>query len=1058
MTGDRLRPENTGSVVTIRGIELHANDKSEQHRHKLARVINDSIVHLVGLLDLDGNVIEINPRALEAVQGTLSDVEGKPLWETPWWQASQAASQSLRDAVACARQGVARRWEVDLYGDPAGLNIFNVDVSLTPVRDDNGNVIFITIEAQDITEKRAHEREIARQREELAALDKLKTQFFANISHEFRTPLTLMLGPVEDALNDTEEPLPPRQRQRLEMIERNGFRLQKLVNTLLDFSRVEAGRMHALFQPTDLAAFTQDLASNFRSLCQSAGLSLEVDVPPLPEKVYIDREMWEKIVLNLLSNAFKFTFDGGIKVNLSADHNGAILQIADTGTGIPQSDLPLVFDRFHRAAGARGRSHEGTGIGLALVQELVQMHAGSISVQSEPGKGSTFTVRMPFGCAHLPANQIENRQQQTSNTLGSHPHAGTYVKEAQRWLSDMPHDPARIEKSHDFSPRRAKILVAEDNADLRDYVRRLLLPQHDVIVASDGEEALDVIEREQPDLVLSDIMMPRMDGLTLLRRLRDNMAWRDLPVILLSARAGEEARGEGLQLGADDYLSKPFSARDLQNRVEANLNMARLRRQASDALRHRTAQFETLLNQAPVGVYLIDSDLRLREVNPAARAFFGDVPGGLEGRKFAEISDHLWGPDGTQVLINIFSGVLRTGKPYIDTHGENVRVDRGHVEHYDWRVDRIVLPDGSYGAVAYFREISEQVQSETTRQLLLNELNHRVKNTLATVQAIARQTLRHSSDPEDFATRFSGRIQSLARIHSMLTDAKWQGADLKALILDQLLQGPVDESRVSATGPNIRLRHQTALAMAMMLHELGTNSIKYGALSVPRGHVMISWWLDNEMLHLRWQERGGPKVSAPEHRGFGTMLIEQSVKSEKGDAHALYEEDGVTWNISLALPTTESNSPAADILKAQTIMTKEDEEMVSESQLAGLKLLLVEDDPLIAMDVTQRLEMAGASQVASAGAETEVLELLKSQTFDAALLDANLHGLPVDTLAAELTRHGIPFAFATGYGRDGLPESFQHIPLLAKPFNDQALFDMILTLTQPHGEVLQFKS
>jgi signal transduction histidine kinase len=294
---------------------------------------------------------------------------------------------------------------------------------------------------------RAHEEERKRA-EALAEIDRAKTAFFSNVSHEFRTPLTLMLGPLEDAL--AEGGLPPPTREHLEVAHRNSMRLLKLVNTLLDFSRIEAGRIEAVYEPTDLAALTADLASVFRSAVERAGVKLIVDCPPIEEPVYVDREMWEKIVLNLLSNAFKFTFKGEIEVRLrieeeresgeaeereegkSATRNpqSAILTVRDTGTGIPAKELPRLFERFHRVKGARGRTFEGSGIGLALVQELVKLHGGGVRVTSEVDRGSAFTVTIPLGKSHLPADRIGAARSLVSTGLRGE----AYVEEALRWL------------------------------------------------------------------------------------------------------------------------------------------------------------------------------------------------------------------------------------------------------------------------------------------------------------------------------------------------------------------------------------------------------------------------------------------------------------------------------------------------------------------------------------------------------------------------------------------------------------------------------------------------
>ncbi len=320
----------------VRSTEILASDTREVYRQKLARITLDSMVQFVGLLDANGTVLDINQVALDAVGITLAYVEGKPFWTTFWWQVSDEIREILKDCIRRAAQGEFVRWDTDIFGRAGGAETIVIDASLCPVLDENGKVVFITAEGRDITEKKAHEREIARQREELAKVDELKTQFFANISHEFRTPLTLMLGPLEDALTDATVPLPPQNRDRLTMVRRNALRLEKLVNVLLDFSRVEAGRIQAIYQPTDLAAaVTQDLASNFRSACEKAGLKLTIDAPALPEPVFVDADMWEKIVLNLVSNAFKFTFAGEIRIEVRDEDGHAVLRVIDTGTGIP---------------------------------------------------------------------------------------------------------------------------------------------------------------------------------------------------------------------------------------------------------------------------------------------------------------------------------------------------------------------------------------------------------------------------------------------------------------------------------------------------------------------------------------------------------------------------------------------------------------------------------------------------------------------------------------------------------------------------------------------------
>jgi PAS domain S-box-containing protein len=445
--------------------------------------------------------------------------------------------------------------------------------------------------AASIANAHAYEEEKKRN-EALAELDRAKTEFFSNVSHEFRTPLTLMLAPLEDTLADRER-LPAEDRERLEVAHRNSLRLLKLVNNLLDFSRIEAGRLDASYEPTDLCQLTSELASVFRSAIERAGLRFTINCPSIEDPVYVDREMWEKIVFNLLSNALKFTFKGEIEVSIQKRDKDVEFAVRDTGTGIPASDLPHLFERFYRVKGVHGRTMEGTGIGLALVQQLVKLHGGTVRVQSEWGRGSTFTISIPLGKHHLPADRIG-----AARTLRSTAVRGeTYVEQAIHSLpgtgdesDDVPSGPSfpafsSSPAAENKAAKIATILLVDDNADMRNYVERLLRQQYEVVAVADGQAALESAQLHRPDLILSDVMTPRLDGFGLLRRVRSDASLRAIPVILLSARAGEEARIEGLGAGADDYLVKPFSARELLARVGSHLAMARVRREAAEVER-----------------------------------------------------------------------------------------------------------------------------------------------------------------------------------------------------------------------------------------------------------------------------------------------------------------------------------------------------------------------------------------------------------------------------------------------------------------------------------------
>jgi signal transduction histidine kinase len=507
--------------------------------------------------------------------------------------------------------------------------------------------------AASITNANAYEQERKRA-EELQELDLAKTTFFSNVSHELRTPLTLILGPIEDALTSQSAP----SREGLEMLHRNALRLLKLVNGLLDFVRIEVGRLHATYEATDLSTLTAQLASVFQSTVERAGLRLVVDCPPLPELVYVDREMWEKIILNLISNAFKSTFDGEIRVTVRHAGHHAVISVEDTGTGISASDLPQLFQRFTRIEGARRRSHEGSGIGLALVHELVEMHGGSIGVESTLNVGTRFTVTMPFGQAHLAHGHVVTDGTISSTHSGS---AVAYVQEALGWLGGSERLSREVALAAavaeaDNTPlaaageRKPTILVADDNADIRDYVTSLLGSRFHLIQAENGKAALAEAQRVVPDLVLTDVMMPEMDGFELVAAMRENPATRTIPIVMLSARAGEESRIDGIDAGADDYLAKPFSARELLARVEAQLKMARLRRQSIEqqaALnieisKARRFAWEALEHIQDV-FYTIDQDFRFTYMNAAGHALSERLGRPLLGQILWEVVPDLVG-------------------------------------------------------------------------------------------------------------------------------------------------------------------------------------------------------------------------------------------------------------------------------------------------------------------------------------------------------------------------------------------------------------------------------
>ncbi|HEY2722530.1 MAG TPA: ATP-binding protein, partial [Chitinophagaceae bacterium] len=528
--------------------------------------------------------------------------------------------------------------------------------------------------------------------EALAEVDKAKTLFFSNISHEFRTPLTLMLGPLEELLNSPKE-LGEEQKNKIETTHRNAIRLLRLVNNLLDFSRIEAGKARAQFQLTNISEYTKELASIFRSVIENANLEFIVNMDSINKPVYVDKNMWEKIVLNLLSNAFKYTLQGSVSISI-AEKNGCVeLKVKDTGIGIPEEELPKMFQRFHRVQNAPGRSFEGTGIGLSLVSELAKIHGGTVAVASRLGEGSEFAVVIPVGKNHLAADQVFEKDMEYKQGL-----ANTFLEEAEALVKQ-----AGGTSKKDFEGNQAGsyVLVVDDNADMRNYLKNLLGKLYQVETANNGIEALKKINKQAPSLVLSDTMMPLMDGIELVKIIKAETKWNHTPVILLSARAGEESKIEGYETGADDYLVKPFSARELMTRVKAQINLARKRKSTEDHLRN-------LFVQAPAIIHIFRGPEHIFEFfHPAALSLTGGKD--LTGMKVREALPYHEETEHLKLLDEVYN----TGKTIVKKEMRSLFNDKEKklTEKY---FDLVYQPyydeeKRTHGVLAFASEVTENV-------------------------------------------------------------------------------------------------------------------------------------------------------------------------------------------------------------------------------------------------------------------------------------------------------------------------------------------------------------
>ncbi|MGA9047194.1 EAL domain-containing protein [Sulfuricurvum sp.] len=670
-----------------------------QHSEILFKQLFEASPHpyLILTADITYRIVAVNDYYLAATGIQRDDVIGKPLFEVfpdnpsdPSVSGVSDLHISLDSVVRYGQTDVmgVQKYDIPLRDGSDGFEVKYWSPVNVPIFGAGGKVEYIIHHVEDVTDfvllkeantaagqssdmktnrleaevlKRANEvkeanrlikareKELAALNDKLKELDRLKTEFFSNISHEFRTPLTLMLAPLEELLSGRQNLETARMTSDLEIVHRNALRLLKLVNTLLDFSRIEAGRAKAAYEATDLSSLTADLASNFSSASELSALKLIIDCPSMSEWVEVDRDMWEKIVLNLLSNAFKFTHNGSIHVSTRSENGKAVLRIKDTGIGIDEEELPKLFERFYRVENSQGRSYEGTGIGLSLVHELVKLQGGSIEVTSKLGEGTTFTVYMPLGIKHTSSEQKQIPLEETDKQLQ---HSKIYRAEAKRWSGEnKKNEPQEVKKSE-----KGHIIVADDNTDMREFIKRLLEDAgYSVSLAVDGKNAWEMCQKSLPDLVLSDVMMPNLNGFELLKKIRSAEYTYSLPIILLSARAGEIDKTEGLTSGADDYLSKPFHSGELIARVDGAVKLGKYRKKAHEQLLSQTNHiakiggwsFDTLTMKGE----WTDELIRIHDLPPGETI---DVHKGLD----------FYTPQSRPIIEKAIHDAITLGKPY----------------------------------------------------------------------------------------------------------------------------------------------------------------------------------------------------------------------------------------------------------------------------------------------------------------------------------------------------------------------------------------------------------
>jgi PAS domain S-box-containing protein len=562
-----------------------------------------------------------------------------------------------------------------------------------------------------------------------------------------------MLGSLEEMLRQPPEEIGEENAESLRTSHRNALRLLRLVNNLLEFSRIEAGRAEARFQRTNIVKFTDDIAAGFRSLIVQSGMKFALKSNDINEAVYVDRSMWEKIVLNLISNAFRYTLKGSITVSILKKGDHVQLSVADTGIGIPEKDLPKMFERFHRVENNTGRTHEGTGIGLSLVAELVKLHHGTIAVESKIGKGSTFTVSIPVGKEHLPADRITESDTDFHSTLSD-----AFVTEAEA-LTD------NIISERNGIGSKDEVLVVDDNADMRRYFQKLLERDFEVITASNGKEALEKMAEFIPEIVVSDVMMPVMDGIELLKEIKNNAYTANVPVILVSARAGEEATSEGLDMGADDYLVKPFSSRELLSRVKSQIKISKTHKEFSDKLERLVAErteelrsknndlenahsfLQQVIDSSVEYISVFDTDLHYVTVNERYEEVIGLKKKDIYGKHLLEVNPTA---AETQQFENI-KRALKGETSYLTKRNAIARPEL----FVDTYFVPLVLQNEIRGVIVLARDVTEIVLSEQ----LLRVKNMELERSNDDLQQFAHVASHDLKEPVRKVRMFGSRIR-----------------------------------------------------------------------------------------------------------------------------------------------------------------------------------------------------------------------------------------------------------------------------------------------------------
>ncbi|MER2538092.1 MAG: ATP-binding protein [Azonexus sp.] len=856
--------------ASVKGVTLVSGDSTEVRRQKLARIILDAMYQFLGLLDVNGIVLEINRSALEGAGIGLDEVIGRPFWEARWWAVSEDSRNRVREMVEQAKRGEFVRCDVEVFGDLHGEKTIFVDFSLTPIRDDEGRVAFLLPEGRNITEKIAIEAELTRKNGELQlALEKLreidgyKTKFFANVSHELRTPLALILGPVDQLLKETTQ-LGERACFRLKTIKRNAQSLLQQVNDLLDLARIDAQQMPLAYVCTNVTALLRDVAASFAAAAEERSIAFLIEESG-ELHADIDRAKFARVLVNLLSNAFKFTPAGGrICCSIEQVANWRFLvSVQDNGPGVPPPMKELIFARF--AQGQHGLSGTGSGLGLNIVKEFVELHQGTVVVLDAPGGGAIFQLEVPMRAPN-----------------------GVFVRESGEGVALAPHQnypfPEPLEQpAGNYKAGNPRILVVEDNPDLRLFLYDVLIDEYNVTLASNGAVALEIALDNPPDLVITDLMMPLFDGEQFVRELRASSRFPNVPVLVLSARADDALRESLLDELVQDYLTKPFSPQELRARVRNLVTVKRtvdilqreLNSQASDvceltaglvasrkslqdglmALQISERRWLGLYNNTAVGIALADREGRILNANPALQRMLGYGEADIIGVSFIDITEESLRAATTHNVHGLFDGAIgnyHVQKRYEKKNGgylwANVSASLIPAVDRDGPRLAVIVEDVSASkeaenTLAVTQKELARVSRFTTMGELVASIAHEVNQPLSAIvtnsQAALRWLARDTPDYQEVVAALNrvNRDASLAggvitRIRTFLSkgEIKREPVDIRRIVDDLLLmlQTMLEDAQVAVEvhiSPGLPVLLADSVQLQQVMLNLAVNAV-----------------------------------------------------------------------------------------------------------------------------------------------------------------------------------------------------------------------------------------